>query len=107
MSLGQIDPLLWAGFAVAMASERWRGPMLALVAQAKPLTAITLVYTLIREPRSRVPAVAVIAAGTAIGVATVGAHSFKQWLEVTSPILHQGTFLYRNASLSMEALRLA
>jgi hypothetical protein len=107
MSLGQIDPLLWAGFGVAMASPRLRGALLALVTQVKPLAAASLAVALVREPRTRVPAVLTLAVGVAIGIAGLGTHSFVQWYHATSPIVHQGTFLYRNASLSMSCLRIA
>ena len=102
--LGNVDPVLWALWAVGLRRPAWRGGLWALAATVKGQTLPVLVLAGLWEGRRvAVPAlvVAVIAAG-------VGWGEWGNWARDMLPTIPaQGTLVWWNVSLSMATLRLA
>jgi hypothetical protein len=108
MSLGQVDPLLWALFGVALAAPAARGVALAAAALVKLYAAWPLAASALRDGRCVfVPAAALVAASLALGWVACGGHAYVEWARIVLPIVGQGTFNPDNVSLSMLSLRLA
>lgn len=107
MTLGQVDPLLWALFGFALCT-RHRGVLLGISAQIKPFALLVVAIAAWRE-RGRVlwPAAIVIALGTLLGLAVYGPMSFVRWAQWGLPVPTQGSFEANNISLTYLGLRLA
>ena len=107
MGLGNVDPLLYALFGLALAANR-RGVPLALGMLIKPYFLYFLALAAYREGRKvYVPAVAVIIAALTSGILACGFHSYMDWARYALSPLSQGTFEPGNISLSFALLRLA
>ena len=113
VSLGQIDPLLWAifGLSVWLAPARagMSGALLGIASAIKiysfwPLLAL-------RQSENRAGfwrgALGVLALSLVVGAIVCGPASYGQWARVVLPEAAQGTFNSDNFSLSMAGLRLA
>jgi hypothetical protein len=107
MTLGQVDPLLWALFGFALCT-RHRGLLLGISAQIKPFALLVVAIAAWRE-RGRVlwPAAAVIGLGVLLGAVVYGPMSFVRWAQWGLPIPTQGSFDPNNISLTYAGLRLA
>ena len=107
ITLGQVDPLLWALFGFALCT-RHRGVLLGISAQIKPFALLVVAIAAWRE-RGRVlwPAAIVIVLGALLGLAVYGPLSFVRWAEWGLPIPTQGSFEVNNVSLTYLGLRLA
>jgi hypothetical protein len=104
--LGQADPIIWALFLAAIASNRGRGPLLAAAAFIKPFMLFPLIAVLLRD-RKQIPAT--IAASVlllGVGVAVCGTHSFVEWGRYALPVASKGTFDPDNISLTFALFRL-
>ena len=110
MTLGNIDPVLWALFGLALAAARLRGGLFAAVALVKVHTLWPLAVASWHD-RARVyaPAALVLLAGVLIGaLAPGGLWAWVDWARYTAPnIPAQGTFNHANVSISFAGLRLA
>jgi len=110
MVLGNIDPILWALFGLALVSLRLRGPLFALVAMVKVHTMWPLALASWHD-RARVylPAAGVILIGVLIGaLAPGGLWAWVDWARYAAPSEPaQGTFNSLNFSLSFAGLRIA
>jgi hypothetical protein len=110
MTLGNIDPVLWALFGLALVSPRARGPLFALVSLVKVYTVWPLALASWHD-RARIylPAALVLLAGILIGcLAPVGVRAWVDWIRYAAPTMPaQGTFSTDNVSLSFAGLRLA
>lgn len=108
LSLGQIDPLLWALFGVALVVPALRGAGFATSAVVKLYAGWPLLFAIGREGRRvLVPALGVAAAGFLVGGLTLGFGIFFTWAQTMLPVVSQGTFNADNVSLSFAGLRLA
>ena len=108
LSLGQIDPVLWALFGMALVTPALRGAALATSAAVKLYAGWPLLFAMRREGRRvGLPALAVLAAGFLISGLTLGFQAFVTWATTMLPVVSQGTFNADNVSLSFAGLRLA
>jgi hypothetical protein len=108
LSLGQIDPILWALFGLALVLPAWRGAAFALSAAVKLYPGWPLLFAIGRE-RSRVfvPAAVVALGAVVVSGFVMGLDSFFSWGRHMLPVLSQGTFNTDNVSLSFAGLRIA
>jgi Glycosyltransferase family 87 len=108
MSLGQVDPILWALFGVGLVAAGARGAALSAAALIKLYAVWPLAAAAVREgKRVILPAAALVAASLALGAVACGVQAYVEWARVVLPIVGQGTFNPDNVSLSMLGLRLA
>lgn len=103
---GQVEPLLWTMFALAVIGVG-RGGMLAASCLVKPFAAWPLALAAWREPRRVLPwAAAVLAAGILAGGLVCGWDSYAQWLSYTPARMYRVAFFHENVSLGLMPLRL-
>jgi hypothetical protein len=109
---GNIDPVLWLLFALAiLLSARLTPGWLVISAAVKPFAAWPLAFSLVRSPRAW-PAAAV-AALAVIGVCVLAmapadlVRNARDWLAHVPNVMGQGTFKHGNVSLSFGVLRAA
>jgi len=106
MSEGQIDPLVWALFGLALVT-RYNGFFLAVMTQVKLFGAVPLAISMYRETwRNRIAAIVTLAAGFALGAAVFGPHSIVDWIRWSLPLPGQGHFDEYNLSISFLMLRI-
>ena len=107
LSFGNVDPLLWALFGLALATPV-RGAAFAASALVKLYATWPLLLASAREGRRvMLPAACVILAGLLVGAAACGSSSWIDWARYFLPVLGQGTFNPGNLSLSFAGIRLA
>jgi hypothetical protein len=111
ISTGQLDPVLWALFGLALAVPGFRGAGFTMSAMVKLYCAWPLLLALRYEGRRvLVPAVAAVASGILIGMLVMGpigyAGAFIDWARYMLPVVGQGTFNPYNISISFAGLRL-
>ena len=105
MSEGQIDPVVWALFGLALAT-RYRGVFLGILTHVKLFGLFPILMSVRSEgKRVAVPAVLTVIAGFAAGVAAFGPASLMHWVQWALPIPGQGYFSPYNLSLSFLLLR--
>lgn len=110
MALGNIDPVLWALFGLALVSIQLRGSMFAAVALVKVHTMWPLALASFHDGRRiYIPAAIALLAGLLIGaLAPGGLMSWVNWIRYAAPSEPaQGTFSTCNVSISLAGLRLA
>lgn len=112
LSLGNVDPLLWAAFGIALVSRPLRGAGMAASALVKIYCIWPLLYVMYRERQSAIPSAgAVLFAGLGAATLTLGPvgllSALVDWLRYMLPVAGQGTFNEQNYSLSMLGLRVA
>jgi hypothetical protein len=108
LSLGQIDPVLWALFGVALVVPALRGAALAASAAVKLYAGWPLLYALRREgTRVLLPAAAVFLVGFVMSGTMLGYDILYTWARHMLPVVSQGSFNADNVSLSFAGLRLA
>jgi hypothetical protein len=110
LSLGQLDPILWAVFGLALASSRFRAVGFAVLTMVKLYGAWPLVLSWWYEGRRAViPAAATVALGVGVGAIVKGPvgyiTAFADWIRYMGPVVGQGTFNPHNVSLSFAGLR--
>jgi len=109
LSLGQVDPILWALFGLALAFPKLRGTGTMAIALVK-LWGVWPLVTALREGR-RVWSGAAIMLVAAMGIGIIGVgpkeflSSFWYWFTKVLPILSQGSWDSDNWSLSFGLLR--
>jgi hypothetical protein len=108
LSLGQVDPILWALFGLALVVPRVRGAALALSAAVKIYAGWPLLFAVKREGRRvLLPAAGVLVIGLVVTGFGPGLSTFIDWVRYMFPVIGQGTFNADNVSLSMAGIRLA
>jgi hypothetical protein len=108
LSLGQVDPILWALFGLAMVVPALRGAAFAASAAVKLYAGWPLLFAVKREGRRvLLPAAAVFAAAFLVSGVTLGFDIFFTWTRYMLPVISQGTFNADNVSISFAGLRLA
>lgn len=109
LRFGNVDPLLWAAFGLALVSPRLRGALLAAVGLVKLHALWPLALTVHHERcRTGLPAALVLGGGVAWSLTIVGWAAWRDWwlyVLPTSPL--QATFHPANVSLAFAGLRLA
>ena len=108
LSLGQIDPILWALFGLALVLPAWRGAAFALSAAVKLYAGWPLLFAIGRErSRAFVPAAVVALGAVVVSGFMMGLDGFYSWGRHMLPVISQGTFNTDNVSLSFAGLRIA
>ena len=103
---GQIEPLLWTMFALAIMGMG-RGGLLAASCLVKPFAAWPLALAAWREPKRVLPwAAGVLIAGFLVGGLVCGWGSYAQWLAYAPARMYRVAFYYENISLGLAPLRL-
>lgn len=107
MSLGNIDPIMYALFGLALVTNR-PGIPLALSTVIKPYTIYFLALSSWHNGRRTwLPALVVMSIVFTFGILTSGFEAYLDWFRYTLPALSQGSFFLPNISLSFLLLRLA
>ena len=107
VALGQIDPVLWALFGLALAVPAVRGAAFSASAAVKLYAGWPLLFAIRREGRGVfLQGLTVLLAGVLASGLTLGFGVFLDWAHYVLPIVGQGTFNRDNVSLSFAALRL-
>jgi hypothetical protein len=109
--LGQLDPVLWALFGLALTVPWFRGAGFMLSGMVKLYCAWPLLLALRYEGRRvLVPAVTALTSGVVIGMLVMGPSgfmgAFADWARYMLPVVGQGTFNATNVSISFAGLRL-
>jgi hypothetical protein len=108
LSLGQIDPILWALFGMALAIPPLRGAGLMAVSLVKPWAVWPLVWALREGWRVLAYALIVAAGSLVLGMLIRGPATFYAecltWIRDVLPALGQGTWSAGNWSISFAAL---
>lgn len=108
LSLGQIDPILWALFGVALAVPALRGFGFATSAAVKLYAGWPLLFAIRREGKQvLLPAFAVFVVCYLVAGLTLGFDILFVWARTMLPVVSQGTFNADNVSISFAGLRLA
>jgi hypothetical protein len=109
LELGQVDPLLWAFFGLALAIPILRGFFTAAVALVKPWGTWPLLFSLREGWRVWVGGGLFLVSGVLIGSFVLGVSGFvvacRIWLTEILPSLAQGAWSPDNHSLSFAFLR--
>jgi len=105
MSVGNVEPVLWAMFAMAVNSNKPHR-LLAVMSSVKPYAVWPLIVYSDKFRRSIVVSLTILVAGAVGSAVTVGAWQFRDWVTLVGPSAGQGTFASINLSLSMGILRL-
>lgn len=107
--LGQIDPLLWAFFGLALSVPALRGWFTMLVAIIKPWGIWPFFWSLGEGLRVWVGAIMVLLGSALVGTLVFGGEAFVEncriWFTHVLPSLAQGAWSYDNRSLSFAFLR--
>jgi hypothetical protein len=106
MSEGQIDPVVWAIFGLALVS-RFRGLIFGILTHIKLFGLFPIIIAIKREPKVATTGFITVAAGFLLGVAVYGPAAMMQWIKWALPIPGQGHFDEYNLSLSFLGLRIA
>lgn len=103
---GQIEPLLWLAFALAVTTPAG-GALLAASCLVKPFAALPLAVAAWREPRKVIlQAALVLVVGLLLGGLVCGWGSYLDWLSYAPNRLYRVAFHPANISLSLLPLRL-
>jgi hypothetical protein len=110
--IGNIDPVLWLLFALAIAlPARVGSGALVLSAAVKPFAAWPLAFFLIRTRETWLAAILAAVAVVTVCVAAIGplelVRHARDWLAYVPAAMGQGTFHHQNFSLSFGVLRVA
>ena len=110
LSLGQIDPLLWALMGISLISTSARSGVLVLISLIKPWALFPLLFVLHEERRSFVTASMVAGFFLLLGVFTRGLNVYFNewsfWFAYILPSLGQGSWSADNWSVSFVLLRI-
>lgn len=108
ISLGQIDPILWAAFGVALAVPALRGACFAGSAAVKLYAGWPLLFAIRREgARVLLPALGLGAVLFIMSGVVLGFGAYVDWARYMLPVIGQASFNPDNVSLSFAGLRLA
>jgi len=112
ISLGNIDPFLWALFGLALAVPTLRGSSLMAIALIKPWALWPLIWTLRERKRVWIGALFVAFGGAFLGLLVMGSAKFYTecliWIREVLPSLGQGSWAIGslgNWSISFAVLR--
>jgi hypothetical protein len=114
MTLGNIDPFLWAVFALVIVMLRSDRPnyagaqvLLALISLFKPYALFPWLVVASRRPlREAAAAVSILILSTVGTVWLGGIRPFADWVHDAVPMAQQGTFGINNFSVSFAVLRI-
>jgi hypothetical protein len=109
LSLGQIDPLLWALFGIALAAPPLQGAGLLAITLVKPWALLPLLWSFKEGRRVQVGTSILFVCAIAIGLYTRGIDIYLSewtvWFKDILPFLGQGSWAAGNMSISFGALR--
>jgi len=109
LSLGQIDPILWALFGIALAIPSLRGTGTMAIAMVKLWGIWPLVAALNDDRRAWRGGLLMLLSGIGVGILGMGPMEFykscQYWLSYVLPTISQGTWDADNRSLSFALLR--
>ena len=111
LELGQVDPLLWAFFGLALSFPVSRGFFTMAISIIKPWGIWPFLWSLTEGYRVWVGALLVLAGSAIMGTLVMGGVEFvgacHDWLTNVLPSVAQGTWSSDNRSLSFAVLRIA
>jgi hypothetical protein len=109
LALGQIDPLLWAFFGLALSMPLFRGGFTMLVAIIKPWGIWPFLWSIGEGLRVWAGAITVLLGSALVGALAFGGEAFvencRTWFTHILPSLAQGAWSPDNRSLSFALLR--
>jgi len=105
MSVGNVEPVLWSAFALAVGSSR-PNLLLAVMFSTKPYAMWPLIAYSEKHRKTIAVSIMVIFAGIFFAACVVGLGQFRDWVTLVGPSAGQGTFSSINLSLSMAVLRI-
>jgi hypothetical protein len=112
LSYGNVEPILWAMFGLALLSPKARGAGFSAITMIKLYGAWPLLFALHREFRRIVTSASImIAVGAGLAALALGSigvmEGFKDWVRYMLPVVGQGTFHPSNVSISFATVRVS